>query len=181
MGHEKICTVCKEAKPVSAFHRNALNKDGFNVRCKVCRKSDSSKYYARHGDEILLKVKEYAKTPARKAWYEEYYKLPSTKAAILKRKRTPEYKRKEKARSQQPEAKAVAQARYRKNKHKWLAYGAVAQAVRSGLLSQVSNCVCSDCGVQAQNYHHHQGYDEPHWLTVVALCSHCHHLRHYPS
>ena len=34
----KLCKICQIEKPLDAFHKNQKNKDGFETRCKICRK-----------------------------------------------------------------------------------------------------------------------------------------------
>jgi hypothetical protein len=52
----------------------------------------------------------------------------------------------------------------------------VSKAIRSGKLTPIKQCICEDCGVQAQHYHH-EDYSKP--LEVNALCAACHSKRHY--
>jgi len=35
-GKTKRCTICKHVKPLSEYHRNKNNKDGFLHQCKPC-------------------------------------------------------------------------------------------------------------------------------------------------
>lgn len=44
----KRCGYCKTAKPLSEFHRNRANRDGYAGRCKPCR-MDTQDYYGRDG------------------------------------------------------------------------------------------------------------------------------------
>jgi hypothetical protein len=55
---------------------------------------------------------------------------------------------------------------------------AVQYAVRTGKLTRVTERRCLDCGVRAQQYHHHRGYQKEHLLNVVPLCTRCHGKRH---
>ena len=36
MTDRKTCTVCKEDKPITEYHRQAASKDGFHPHCKTC-------------------------------------------------------------------------------------------------------------------------------------------------
>jgi hypothetical protein len=56
---EKICSKCKEAKPLTEFYSNKRKKDKLEPRCKVCRRKDVREYYFTN----LEKVKEYHKRP----------------------------------------------------------------------------------------------------------------------
>jgi hypothetical protein len=59
---------------------------------------------------------------------------------------------------------------------KMLARRALRRAVANGIIDKPTSC--SDCGrtVEAKDLggHHHNGYDEEHWLDVVWLCRNCH-------
>lgn len=54
------------------------------------------------------------------------------------------------------------------------ARNAVAVAVRKGTLPNIKKQICSSCGGQAKQYHHHHGYEPSAWLDVVPLCVYCH-------
>ncbi len=51
---------------------------------------------------------------------------------------------------------------------------AVRSAVKAGRLPHLSTLACSECGAQANHYHHHKGYDKANWLSVVPICQECH-------
>ena len=40
----KACTKCKETKNVSEFNKRAASYDGYNARCKVCKRLSDAKY-----------------------------------------------------------------------------------------------------------------------------------------
>ena len=52
------------------------------------------------------------------------------------------------------------------------AHEAVRRAVRNAELKHVSKCKCIECGGQAEEYHHPNGYNFP--LNVVPVCKNCH-------
>lgn len=66
----KVCTKCKEAKPLSDFNRNKRAPGGFHRRCRPCssadraprreteRKAQMAKYHANHA-ESLEKQRQY--------------------------------------------------------------------------------------------------------------------------
>ena len=37
---EKICTKCNEKKTMDSFHKHSMSKDGYQPRCKECRRDD---------------------------------------------------------------------------------------------------------------------------------------------
>lgn len=63
---------------------------------------------------------------------------------------------------------------------KILARRALRRAVADGLV--VKSTSCSKCGETVESKrldgHHHNGYDETHWLDVVWLCKNCHGIEH---
>jgi len=42
MSDKLICNVCKQNKSTNEFYKNKKNKSGFDYRCKLCRKAQSS-------------------------------------------------------------------------------------------------------------------------------------------
>jgi hypothetical protein len=57
---------------------------------------------------------------------------------------------------------------------------AVGTAVRRGKLPVVSTMICCVCNeAQAEQWHHHNGYDKAHWLDVVPVCRECHGKEHF--
>jgi hypothetical protein len=57
---EKICSKCKETKPVTSFHnRSTKTKDGYRADCKDCVRRDSAKSWQarskKHGKGINLR------------------------------------------------------------------------------------------------------------------------------
>jgi hypothetical protein len=41
----KSCTKCGDIKPLTEFHKNSKNNDGYAYHCKACRKEESLKTY----------------------------------------------------------------------------------------------------------------------------------------
>lgn len=41
----KICSTCKQEKPISEFHKQKGSATGYRCACKVCRKQESLRYY----------------------------------------------------------------------------------------------------------------------------------------
>ena len=54
------------------------------------------------------------------------------------------------------------------------AKAAVNSAVANGKLPHISTLLCHCCFGQAQQYHHHRGYEPKHRLDVVSICTKCH-------
>ena len=64
----KVCTKCKQTKPVSEFY---AGKKGVRFHCKECEKSASKSYYYNNTDKVIARVDQYRKENGRK-------KKPST-------------------------------------------------------------------------------------------------------
>jgi hypothetical protein len=47
----KVCPRCKTEKPLDAFHRSSLRRDGVQSICKLCRKQVDADTYLRGGEE----------------------------------------------------------------------------------------------------------------------------------
>jgi len=43
--HSKVCTKCKEEKPLVAFGNSRASKDGLQYQCKACKNQYSKQYY----------------------------------------------------------------------------------------------------------------------------------------
>ncbi len=51
-GTMKTCSKCKEAKPLSAFHKNQTQSDGLHTYCKICANA-YCKQYQQKNEELL--------------------------------------------------------------------------------------------------------------------------------
>jgi hypothetical protein len=54
---------------------------------------------------------------------------------------------------------------------------AVNNAIAAGTLVRARNLLC-DCGSQAEEYHHHKGYEPENHLVVTPICVTCHRNLH---
>jgi 5-methylcytosine-specific restriction endonuclease McrA len=54
-----MCKACGIEKPLSEFHRNSHNNDGYNGKCKSCRKIQSIGYYKTHAKSSNASTKRY--------------------------------------------------------------------------------------------------------------------------
>ena len=59
----KVCSKCKEKKPLSGFYKDKNMKDGLSFYCKKCRYL----YYRKNRQRINKKTKEYKDRHPRKA------------------------------------------------------------------------------------------------------------------
>ena len=55
----KVCSTCKEEKPLSAFHKDRCRKDGLRFECKSCKNKKSKKHYQENRDVILERGRKY--------------------------------------------------------------------------------------------------------------------------
>jgi hypothetical protein len=53
----KTCRICKVEKSFSEFHLNSSTKDGYENRCKCCRKEEASKRYQVDPFDTLARCK----------------------------------------------------------------------------------------------------------------------------
>jgi len=51
----RYCSRCKTEKHIDNFHKNKATKNGYDYRCKECRKIDSSKRYRKIRDSKIRK------------------------------------------------------------------------------------------------------------------------------
>jgi len=55
--NNKACTVCKEVQPISAFYKEAKNRDGRQGKCKTCEQKRTKEYTRTKEGLILLRYK----------------------------------------------------------------------------------------------------------------------------
>lgn len=53
----KICSKCKESKPVQDFHKHPKTKDGLRPSCKICTLLITHNYYVNNKSKVLLRNK----------------------------------------------------------------------------------------------------------------------------
>jgi predicted methyltransferase len=57
----KICTKCKEQKPLAAFRKQSSTKDGLKYYCKECDDKTAKRYYEKNKKKIITKVTQWQK------------------------------------------------------------------------------------------------------------------------
>ena len=72
-GATKECRKCKEVKPVTEFHRNKRQKDGFHYYCKECNKAHAKAGYHKNHEK---------NREVRKAYHERMKDDPAYKQAV---------------------------------------------------------------------------------------------------
>ena len=168
----KYCPRCKVYKSFpGSFYRNKGVPSGYTNYCKECSKEISTlarqtpkgqeyiKAYYQREEVKQSQARNAKKRIAAKIAYDKQYKqTPHGKELI---------KQSDKRRRSTPEGKLKDQARL-----------AVRNEVRAGRMPHIKTLTCK-CGVQAENYHHHNGYDRNHWLDVIPVCKKCHTTEHF--
>jgi len=156
----KRCTKCKQFKPIADFLPDNRRPDGYGSHCRDC----NYEY-----------VKAYRKT--------EKGKIVSQRSAIKYRKNHPK-KYKESQKRYRHTAKgrkacyAVKQRQFLRNPNVEKARRAVRHAVRDGKLPAVHTLNCYRCNANAQEYHHHNGYEKTNWFDIKPVCKKCHRIIH---
>lgn len=55
----KVCSKCRESKPLDEFHKDKTTRNGVSSRCKECRKAYAKVYHKKNKDRINAKDKRY--------------------------------------------------------------------------------------------------------------------------
>jgi len=55
----KKCVTCRLSKPLSGYHKQASANDGYQPKCKECRKVISKEYYTKNSETIKERVETY--------------------------------------------------------------------------------------------------------------------------
>jgi len=106
----KVCSKCKEEKPVSEFGKNKDGKNNLYSLCKICCNKKNKKYNSKHKDEKKIYDKQYnLKYKDKKKLRMKQYYLKNKDKIILNIKQN-QSKNKDKIR--------IRQAKYTKNKRK---------------------------------------------------------------
>ena len=57
----KVCKSCRTIKQLTEFYKDKSNHDGYQTRCKNCKKTKEKEYYNKNKDDILKNRQEYYK------------------------------------------------------------------------------------------------------------------------
>lgn len=157
------CTKCGEIKSLDQFHPDPRGRYGRVAQCKPCRHKAVRAWRAtEHGRErTRLTALKRLHTPRGQAYQKKHNASAAHKASVKKYQ-------------QSPKGRANTRRLWHRHTIKSKARTKVSVGVRRGIIPRVSTLTCVHCGRPAQEYHHHNGYDEPHWLDVIPLCIPCH-------
>lgn len=147
----KVCTKCKQEKPLSEYYKDKRHKDGLYTHCKSCQQALIASWESRNAG----KAKAY-----RKQWSESHKEH-----------------RRELARLRYHSNGDIVRAR--KIAHRDTIQGKaqtkLANAVHLGQIDKPHTC--SECGCANMRIDgHHSDYSKP--LDVEWLCTTCHNKRH---
>ena len=109
-------------------------------------------------------VRKYQKTAKGKAAQKRYRQ--SKKGKIAFRKGIKKYRKTEKGKMGQKRF-LILHPNYIK------IHSLISNAIQNGKIQKPSFYKCI-CGKQAEQYHHHKGYEPEHWLDVIPVCKKCH-------
>jgi len=165
----KRCSRCKLVKPATDFSPNRRVPSGLASRCKSCCRMIMRQYREAHLEETRKRDRECVRRrrklapekhrAANRKYYEEHREECNT-ARCLHRKTQAAKDSHRKCCKKHPEKRAAKTA--------------VQLAVREGSLLAINKRTCTECGKQATDYHHPNGYDRENHLNVIPLCHACH-------
>lgn len=153
MQETKYCPHCEQFKPLDKFYKKRAGNGVFSI-CIDCRRVQGKEYWEANKERL------------RQWTRERYYRNKERHRAIQRR-----YSASEKGRAMQ---RRKYQRRKAKDLNKVRVRAALSHAIADGKLPSASRLICSECGKQAEQYHHHLGYEPEHWLDVIPLCKKCH-------
>lgn len=148
------------------FYQHASRKDGRQPWCKQCAREYKQEYQLSLSSRAAKRC--YNQSDAGRTAIHRYNH--SAKGIAARR-------RYENSALGRQSIRRKGLARWRRYPERGKAKNAVGAAVRAGKLPPVRTQICSDCGTQAQQYHH-LSYAKERWLDVEALCGPCHRARH---
>jgi len=150
------CRTCGETKPVTEFHRNKRQPNGYHFECKECKRVRDAEYRSRPEVAARRQVQSLEYGRAFGHLYRGKYEIDWTKYQGTVNQ----------WHSSHPRARR--------------AYKKLHVAIQSGQMPKADTCACVRCGQRAKEYHHHNGYGDGHELDVIALCKSCHRREHSP-
>ena len=144
----KVCTKCREERPLDKFPPNKHHKDGRGSWCKKCKNAVTVAWSKRNLEKVKKSNKEdYKRHREKRLRKNKQWKKENPDFVLLLSK---------KGRERFPE--------------KYKARTAVSNALHLGKLIRPDHC--SECNKRCKPEAHHEDYSKP--LEVVWLCNECH-------
>lgn len=157
----KLCSVCKESKPLDEFHRDSRAKDGRGTRCKSCSCARSRQWRQENPERVKANSRAaYERNPdaykarARAAYASDPKRIRERIAAwqAENRERCLEYSRRTYAKT--PEVQKARRRRYYEaNRHRWIGYNHARRALEGkttpevqALIGELRARACVYCG-----------------------------------
>jgi len=148
----KVCSRCREEKPITNFNKNRCRPDGLQSQCKACSRFNDRLYYTRNKKRYNARCQSYNQT------HQEERKIHDRQYRLEHKEKYSEYFK-----------------QYKKNHPIRLkAKDAVVNAIKSGKLIRPDRCSNLECNKVCKPEGHHWSYLEEHWLDVEWLCKSCH-------
>jgi hypothetical protein len=69
---EKTCSVCKETKPLSEFHRRKITADGYNGRCAVCARASTYAWRDAHPEATKRSMEKHRASDQFRTYQREF-------------------------------------------------------------------------------------------------------------
>ena len=122
----KVCSECKQNKPLECFSKNANKKDLLSSHCKECHKILRRNHYLKNKDKILSQVKKNKKNFFE--WYKSLKNSPCKDCGVS----YPHY---------------VMEFDHLYNKKFQLSYASKENYSKKKVLSEIEKCelVCANC------------------------------------
>ena len=145
----------------------------------------SRKYYQEHREVMIERAKQWRKDNPEQydALQKDYQernkeKIKARKAAYYEANRLKrlEYQKAWNAenRTSQPNNAKYQSTYFTKHPERETAKERLRYAIKSGKIPRATALECANCGLPADDYHHHHGYSPEHALDVIPLCTKCH-------
>ena len=80
----KVCSSCKQEKPLEDFYKDKSSKDGFTFTCKECSRERALKHHYSNREDRLDKMKTYAKDWRKNNKDKNTYKSQAYRARKIK-------------------------------------------------------------------------------------------------
>lgn len=133
-----------------------IERKGFReyAYCSDCKQ-------AKPTDQFALTTKKTPRCYCRECWNARDVQYRQTESARLASR---EGERKRRGRKKHGEEQRVR--------------GLLTRKIRMGLFPSADQRTCHECGEQAKEYHHHNGYSIDRWDDVIPVCYKCHRRLH---
>ena len=152
----KICTVCKQEKPLTEFSfRKDTNK--YRNQCKECKSLKYKKYYSKNRDEILIKKREYRFDNIDKFKMKDKKYYEENSEAIKERRREYVAKNKDKIKQyKKTDSYKINERLYKHKRRAKIKKGGVTKGQIDNLIKNTSHCYW--CGKDIKDNFHIDHY-----------------------